>query len=1369
MLQEQLVQASMKISELESELKRLQKSNTTNGTTIKEEIAEGHQKTELLRAKQDMMNRIIQMGEKSREAERNAKRLQMDESAVVNDFRMAISKLRSSEQLELIKSALLALDTENEKLIASKHEEKSAVEEKLKKLNSDGFEAVPLISGYEENSNNYQKEDGSHLKEEFNRKESELNKKFEELQKENKILTTNIEELDQQHSESIEKVLALKEELQKKHQCLQKAYEQLYVDFNEVSNQCEVLKSKIFKEKDNIYTENSSKNSLALQTEPIAVQENSVQANISEDVFSEITQKVMSILKNISVNVEKEETIFEAVAKQYVDIKWKKDVLERKVTEVTRELKQTSDTKESLQMECDDMQANIESLLVEIQHLKSNLPAIPEASEERVASLETETESLQEELKKYEEEIKILKKKNSELVAVKQDIEGTLRSQESFEAEVENTKEQLEFGTRKDEEAENSTEKFSRRLHATLEENDELRKRIDMLENDQRQTQEQLTMSLEKCKGLDENIELIEELKLDLDNVKRELKTSNTHGKLLESNLSNLQATKDEMERDNKVLSREIERLEADLSILKEAQEKGGDNDLSDLREQLYKVKSDKDDLEYDILNMRKELDQVMSQLEIKQNEVENLQPDNERLQLEVNQLQMEIDKLQKENETFVEQLTAIQDESTEKVELLNTEKTLLEQEHVALKQESENDKTDLIQVKNKLTTAEEKIMELENSLLILKAVHERRQSETIGIQNEIELQMKSKLEEDLKLLTSAKEQLSKDLEDKLTELLSKEEELSVIRDHCSKLESELRSSGERSESTEAKLKENNVLLNENSKLKAELAEVQQNLKSSIESSKESAAMARETIESLSQLIREKDSEIENLKTKSSSTNTEIENELSSIRKERDELVNLVQVKHNESLQYHNEIQRLTQLLNEQVANIHKLIAERDVNLEAIREKESEILWAQNELHVIRQRLKDFEDSSSGEKCGIVEHSAQIAQAAILNEKCKALEAALIQEQSNNRILQNQLTDSQNKEISAGKDLERLRSHLVEIEASYTQEALQAEEIRRDLEARLVQAEEKAKNSSTVYTSASIRANQQVETMQQQMALIVQQRDDIQNKLSAAEDKILSSTASLSNLQFVLEQFQRDKDKDIHAATEKIRHQLNDSYRKQEELSNEILSLKEQLAEAKECLQAASRLSEQLDKKSEKIQDLNQQVAQLTVLVNTADQRIQEANKSGEGKVDKTLVKNLFLGYLTSPTNDKPSVLRVISTVLDFNELEREKTGVNGSAFKNSWFSNLLHSGGHPPGKDEEASLSAAFVKFLESESAPKPQLPALPLSNTPLTKPGHSRQHSSSSTQSTLLLSNVTLPTFPDFVPARNTGSILKEVLKDS
>lgn len=35
-----------------------------NNTTMKDDIPDGHQKAEIVRAKQDMMNRIIQMEEK---------------------------------------------------------------------------------------------------------------------------------------------------------------------------------------------------------------------------------------------------------------------------------------------------------------------------------------------------------------------------------------------------------------------------------------------------------------------------------------------------------------------------------------------------------------------------------------------------------------------------------------------------------------------------------------------------------------------------------------------------------------------------------------------------------------------------------------------------------------------------------------------------------------------------------------------------------------------------------------------------------------------------------------------------------------------------------------------------------------------------------------------------------------------------------------------------------------------------------------------------------------------------------------------------------------------------------------------------------
>nr|KAF7402049.1 hypothetical protein H0235_015385 [Vespula pensylvanica] len=175
------------------------------------------------------------------------------------------------------------------------------------------------------------------------------------------------------------------------------------------------------------------------------------------------------------------------------------------------------------------------------------------------------------------------------------------------------------------------------------------------------------------------------------------------------------------------------------------------------------------------------------------------------------------------------------------------------------------------------------------------------------------------------------------------------------------------------------------------------------------------------------------------------------------------------------------------------------------------------------------------------------------------------------------------------------------------------------------------------------------------------------------------------------------------------------------------------------------------------------LQRLNEcTLERLMELVNTADQRIEEAMQSGVGKVDKNLMKNLLLGYLSSSTADKSSVLRVFATVLDFTEHDRDKAGLNNGIANNSWFSRLSGGNGAP-------TKATAFVRFLESESKPKPQLPALPISSSSSPRPTHSRQHSTSSSHSTLLLSNITLPTFPDFVPARNTGSILKEVLKDS
>ncbi|KAK0161833.1 hypothetical protein PV327_008245 [Microctonus hyperodae] len=1387
----------------------------------KEEITDGHQKAELMRTKQDMVNRIIQIGEKGREAERNMKKLQLDESAFVNDFRAAISKLNSSDQIHLVRCALNALELENGACESRGSNEKLDIGRKKN-----------LISQYnhiEESGNT----NGMHDK-----KDTELQNKIQKLEEENKSLLVSIDELDQQHAQSIEKILTLKDELQKKHQCLQVAYESLYVDYNAIQEKIKMVENESTKEKNpleaieqngtilNLKLATEDKNN---QTEPLTMEEkinqtirnytdtemqtegnnNEVDNNV---LLNEIAQKVNEIVKNTHIHLEEGETIFEAIAKHCVEAEWKIDMLERQLTGLSSELRDTNEIKDSLQMDFDEQQSTIESLEMAIQHMKSNLPSIPEASEERVATLEVETESMAQEIKRLQCEYDTLRNKNSELITSMSNMEGSLRNQENLEAEVRNTKQQLEIaqqqlaGASKNvENNENMMEDLSRRLHSSLDENTELRKKIDNLESRDKQMQEELNVYIEKCKGLDENLELIEELKLDINNVRKELKNSAENTKRLEKELAIADDAKKEIERDILSLSHEKEQLEMEFAMLKKCGSVDEDSEvLKDLRSQLESANREKDDLEYDLMNMRKELDLALSE-------------SSKRDSL-CNELIMENERLIKENNIVLEQMDSVTNEWQERLELLQTEMNLLQQEHLTLQEEATVDKTELAEIRRKTEQLEEKSINMEKNFHVSKSECEMLKSDCENLRSranmvtelESELQRMQLIEN--KLVASVSE--TEELNQKLISLQDKNNELIVIRDkylnleeqlknthdleeklknsenHCQQLEDQLsiltskhenlltsklidEENQEIRKTLETKIAELELSIEEKNQLSEKLNACQRELQSTIENSKESADMAKETIETLSQIIKQKDQEIESVKlTMASDLEQKIvmnESNLASLNVERDELVKLVQVKHNESLQYHAEIQRMTQLFNEQASALQTAVAERESYENLLKQKEADILWAQNELQVVRQRLKNFEESMNhGETCNIVEHSIQISQVAVLNEKCNAMEAALIKEQSNNRILQSQLTDSQQRDSAAAKELERLRTHLVEMEENYTEEALLIEQSKKELETKLLQAEETLKNSSTVYTSANIRANQQVETLQQQMTLIIQQRDEIQNKLSIAEDKVLRHAASLMNLQIVLEQFQRDKESDIRNATEKIREQLKDSHKKQEELNAEIISLKEQLAEAKECLLAASRLSQQLNKKSERIQELNDEVAKLTELVDTAEQRIEEAKQSGEGKVDKSLIKNLLLGFMASSNSDKLSVLRVFATVLDFNEMERDKAGLNHPTAHGGWFSGLLSSGGTPT-KDQEASLSAAFVRFLESESKPMPPIPPLPISNTPISRPGHSRQHSSSSTQSGLLLSNISLPSFPDFIPSRNTGSILKEVLKDS
>lgn len=203
----------------------------------------------------------------------------------------------------------------------------------------------------------------------------------------------------------------------------------------------------------------------------------------------------------------------------------------------------------------------------------------------------------------------------------------------------------------------------------------------------------------------------------------------------------------------------------------------------------------------------------------------------------------------------------------------------------------------------------------------------------------------------------------------------------------------------------------------------------------------------------------------------------DLQSENAKLQSQLNELINLVNSKQQENITYHGEIQRLNQILAAEI------------------EKSQQLQKSFNDK--LQQKQEECEKLSD--------------QNNFLQGKCEVLTQNLLQQQS------------------MEKELERLRAHLVEIEETYTQELLQSERKNQELQTKMNEIEEREKNSSTLYTSVSIRANQQVEALQNQIQLLTNQRDELRQRISDAEDENNRQAAALTNLNFVLQQFQRGK------------------------------------------------------------------------------------------------------------------------------------------------------------------------------------------------------------------------------------------------
>lgn len=452
--------------------------------------------------------------------------------------------------------------------------------------------------------------------------------------------------------------------------------------------------------------------------------------------------------------------------------------------------------------------------------------------------------------------------------------------------------------------------------------------------------------------------------------------------------------------------------------------------------------------------------------------------------------------------------------------------------------------------------------------------------------------------------------------------------------------------------------------------------------------------------------------------------------EISSLKKQLDNMAFKLQGLQSELSDEGSEKSGLEHQVSEQLSNIQILKESNNRLTLMLQEKEFEVKSLQEKVQTLQAMIENKEGESGQVNKLMQENEVVLSQARQLQQERDHAMMALKQKQSEQSQLFNEIQKLKEKDVKSQRELERLRSHLMQMEDGYTQEALEAEEREKDLRNRLAVAEEKFISSSSLMESASQQANQQTESLQQQLHMLAGQRDQAYLQVASLQDQLQQYAVSLNNLQMVLEQFQQEKDAQLSLEVEKNQNEIAALRKQVNSLQTELGSTKEKLADAEEGLEAASRLTEQLDRKEEALSALKEEVQIREKSLKAMEDEVHRLRVSTDNKIDKLVIKNMLLSYVLSPRNKQPEVLRALGGILGFSEEDFEK--ITGTS--KSWVSGLLRFGGSPahvtptpttpirnvPAHVQstpkaETSFSELFVKFLETESSPTPPVMKLP------------------------------------------------------
>ncbi|KAJ1311845.1 hypothetical protein OPQ81_010306 [Rhizoctonia solani] len=352
-----------------------------------------------------------------------------------------------------------------------------------------------------------------------------------------------------------------------------------------------------------------------------------------------------------------------------------------------------------------------------------------------------------------------------------------------------------------------------------------------------------------------------------------------------------------------------------------------------------------------------------------------------------------------------------------------------------------------------------------------------------------------------------------------------------------------------------------------------------------------------------------------------------------------------------------------------------------------------------------------------------------IAQLTTANEDLSSTIDTLKQE------LNNSLEDASNlsRELSAIR--QRALDTTSSADAELEQMRIEVEHTRRDLETTRRELEEERLDREELEREAA-QERVMAEELKAQLAVLRREVEQAAAQRARESEAVQREKEKSANLQSVLEDFQLAKDMEIRQALAESESTLQHTIKQLAEFKSRALQAEAELAESTHSSERVNTLEKEVKEKNLLIGKLRHEAVIINEHLTIALRKLRASAASSSSSVDRELVSNILLSFLSAPRTDgtRFEMLSVMANILGWGEVEREKAGLQRTGGSGAVTpigtgvvgrkTSTASTSGKPfelDGTDETESFSKMWVEFLLKE-ANQGSAPPTPIGAAPAT-----------------------------------------------